>query len=109
MSLALSDHSHSPVIAVLRRLFGPSRASRSPHLGSMATPAAELTIDHGTCHSIHRPQGKVVRCLEGGLWITHDGDQRDVVLLAGQEYVSKGHGRMLLYGLSDALAIVTAA
>lgn len=35
---------------------------------------------------VQRPLGRTVRCLEGCLWITFDGDMRDVILEAGREH-----------------------
>ena len=32
---------------------------------------------------VARPLGRTVSCLEGTLWLTHDGDCRDVILPAG--------------------------
>lgn len=34
----------------------------------------------------------VVNCLDGALWITHDNDQRDIVLEAGESHVVASPG-----------------
>ena len=43
-----------------------------------------------------------VRSLRGDLWITQDGDPRDIVLEAGQSLQTAPRGRTVVYALSDA-------
>jgi hypothetical protein len=35
---------------------------------------------------VERPLGRTVRCVDGCVWITFDGDRRDVILDAGSEH-----------------------
>jgi hypothetical protein len=53
-------------------------------------------------HLLEVPQAQGVRigCTRGSLWITVDGDPRDVVLEAGESFVGERPGRMLVYALS---------
>ncbi|HSV81697.1 MAG TPA: DUF2917 domain-containing protein [Ramlibacter sp.] len=41
-----------------------------------------------------------VRCERGSLWITHDGDCKDVVLAPGQSYQAERDERMHLFALA---------
>ncbi|MCZ0732861.1 DUF2917 domain-containing protein [Phreatobacter sp. AB_2022a] len=36
--------------------------------------------------------GTIVSCLDGALWITHDNDRRDIVLMAGESYAVESPG-----------------
>jgi hypothetical protein len=40
-----------------------------------------------------------VRCVQGELWLTHDGDTKDVFLKAGQTHAVDKGSRMMLYAL----------
>ncbi len=51
---------------------------------------------------ITQPLGVTIKCLEGSVWVTQDGDLRDVVLDAGQAFVVDRNQRTLLQGLTDA-------
>ena len=50
-----------------------------------------------------------VRALHGGLWITQDGDPRDIVLEAGQSVQTATRGRAVVYALSAARIAVQPA
>ena len=40
-----------------------------------------------------------VLCLEGTLWITHDGCIKDIVVEAGEHYIASSSARMLVQAL----------
>jgi hypothetical protein len=40
-----------------------------------------------------------VRCARGSVWITHDGDPKDVILVGGEEYRTERSDPMHLYAL----------
>ncbi len=46
--------------------------------------------------------GARIECLEGSVWITFDGDCRDVVLHAGQDLLVDRQTPVLIQALSDA-------
>ena len=46
-----------------------------------------------------QPQGAVIECLEGCVWITLDGDARDVVIEAGQVFRADRNSRALIHAL----------
>ena len=47
----------------------------------------------------------VVHCREGMVWITHDGDPRDIVLRARESYIVKGHGRLTAHAMRGNCAL----
>ena len=46
--------------------------------------------------------GSRIECVAGGLWITQAGDERDIVLRAGQTFVPAREGRVVVQALCDA-------
>ena len=63
-------------------------------------------------HQVHRLDatgGMQVRCTVGALWITHDGDPKDIVLAAGETSpLRKGH-RVLVQALQPSSYVVDLA
>jgi len=47
-----------------------------------------------------------VRCHVGTLWVTQDGDPRDVILEAGQQFVTDRTGELLISALVPSLLTV---
>jgi hypothetical protein len=45
-------------------------------------------------------RGSSIACLEGCLWLTHDGDCRDIVLEAGQSHVADRDSRLAIHALA---------
>lgn len=71
-------------------------AGSGPALAGGGRLAAGATCDLGC-----RPSATIV-CNEGCLWITHDGDTRDVVLDAGQSHRVDRPTRILIMALQAA-------
>ncbi|MBI5279618.1 MAG: DUF2917 domain-containing protein [Burkholderiales bacterium] len=46
--------------------------------------------------------GTEIRSLAGTLWVTVDGDPRDVVLEPGEQFTPSTHGRVIVYALGPA-------
>lgn len=79
--------------------------SPAPSLAApRAMPAAApvLTLQAGTTLAVTHPRGQRIECLRGSLWLTHDGDPKDVVLAAGDCYTADRDARLLVYGLDAA-------
>jgi len=80
--------------------------SRFTHRG--ATPRAvsaeseHHSLESGTVITVDRPLGRHIECLGGALWVTHDGDPKDVILEAGQRYRPVRNSRMLVQALGPA-------
>jgi hypothetical protein len=70
------------------------------------TTAPVQSIDKGATLVVERPEGMTITCTHGSLWITHDGDAKDLMLAAGDRYTSERTGRMLVYGLESSAAHV---
>lgn len=45
-------------------------------------------------------RGSEIRCLEGMLWITQEGDLRDYILKAGETFVTDRKGKVVLQALN---------
>lgn len=74
-----------------------------------ARPRATTLPPEGTTLQLVRTRGARmqgalgwrVRALRGEVWITQDGDIRDIVLEAGQEFIVDRPGPVLLWTLGD--------
>lgn len=62
-----------------------------------------LTLHLHRAQMVRLPEtrGARVACLSGSVWITEDGDVRDIVLEPGESHLSDGTGAMLIYGLEE--------
>jgi hypothetical protein len=59
-------------------------------------------LDRGRIRRVHRPLGRRVECVSGTLWITQDGDPRDIVLAPGDSFTFDHRGDALISALDDA-------
>lgn len=68
-----------------------------------AVEAQELYSLDGTSVLSFDPAGEalVVRCESGVVWVTQEGDERDVVIHAGEEFVSAPEGRIAVQALEE--------
>ena len=55
----------------------------------------------GSIRRVHRPIGRRVECVSGSLWVTQDGDLRDIVLKAGESFAFDHKGDALISALDD--------
>ena len=55
----------------------------------------------GAIRRVHTPHGRRVECLSGVLWVTQDGDRRDVVLEPGESFDFDREGDALLSAFAD--------
>ena len=51
----------------------------------------------------HADDTVVVRCAAGSVWITHDGDPRDVILYPGESYQADREEAMHVFALADSV------
>ena len=80
-----------------RRLARGKAASAAP------THRFTMQLRHGSSEVVAQPNhGLSVRCKRGRLWITHDGDPKDIVLDEDQCYTPQHGGRMTLHAVQDA-------
>lgn len=59
-------------------------------------------LAHRTMLSLHDRAGERIECCAGCLWLTQEGDPRDIVLEAGDGFMLDRPGTALVYALSDA-------
>jgi Protein of unknown function (DUF2917) len=100
MNIALELFSFAP--ALRRRQDRPS-----PAAWLLPTRQPTQTIDKGATLVVAQPLGATVTCGNGSLWITHDGDVRDVVISAGESHTCDRASRMLVFGLETSSVHVT--
>jgi hypothetical protein len=65
-----------------------------------ATHHFELHLNAKTTFDVTDSAGVQILCREGSLWITLDGDPRDILLDAGASYTPSEHRRALIYALA---------
>jgi DUF2917 family protein len=58
-------------------------------------------LEKGRIRRVPAALGRRVECLSGSLWITQDGDQRDVVLSTGEAFEFDRPGNALVSALAD--------
>jgi hypothetical protein len=86
----------SRVLSVLRGVFAaaPARQRRRA--------SAEHTLLKSRTVALPASRGLRIDCLEGCLWITQDGDPRDVVVQSGQSFTVDRDQRALVYAMEAA-------
>lgn len=86
----------------------PSRRASPRRPGADATKAVDAlqTLARGATVAIEAPLGQEIFCIDGALWITHDGDPKDHVVDAGHGHVADRATRLVVYALQDARFIV---
>ena len=87
---------------------GHSAAVRRPKVISSAGRTVQELAKNGTI-TVLQPQGTVMECLEGCVWITLDGDVRDVVLEAGHSFRPDHNKRTLIHALESSRVRVARA
>jgi len=64
--------------------------------------AGEISLTARGIHRIEDGAGTLIECLSGVLWITQNGDQRDITLEGGQRFWLDRDGLAIVYGLEAA-------
>lgn len=84
-----------------------AHAPRQAAAAQQAADAAETStlrlLPKDSTFVIEHPFGREIGCLKGTLWITHDGDNKDIVLEAGGLYTADRDARMLVHAVADAV------
>jgi len=58
-------------------------------------------IGKGKIRHVHGERGRRLECLSGTIWITQDGDLRDIVLGAGEAFDFDRRGDALVSAFAD--------
>ncbi|KQT09508.1 DUF2917 domain-containing protein [Ramlibacter sp. Leaf400] len=78
-----------------------------PPFVRVAEPArlrlASVQLEQYDFRSLPSFKGGTIRCLHGCVWLTHDGDCRDVVLEAGEFHVVDRDTRLVVHALAPSL------
>jgi Protein of unknown function (DUF2917) len=64
--------------------------------------AREIALGTRGVHRIEDGAGTLIECLSGVLWITQNGDHRDITLEGGQRFWLDRDGLAIVYGLEAA-------
>jgi len=90
-------------------------ATQTLHIFQRLQGRASATVNHQTkamkkneLLSIARPLGCRIDCLQGGLWITQDGDSRDTLLSAGEHHIADGRTRLIVQALEAGVVRIAA-
>ena len=59
-------------------------------------PAVTVSLAKRCLHSVAKPQGHQITCTGGSVWLTFDGEARDVVLEAGESYRCVSRSRLVI-------------
>jgi hypothetical protein len=88
--------------ATLHQVYEPAGAHKAAPQGIHIQAGSGAIRLRGDQHiHAHHGRGWVVRALAGTLWITQDGDLRDVVLEAGQSFALDRDGPALLAPIGE--------
>lgn len=68
----------------------------------LRSKGSTLLLRHNDYLHLHRADGWTVTALSGSVWITQDGDTRDIVLAAGNSFTLDRKGRAMLSVFGDA-------
>jgi hypothetical protein len=64
------------------------------------------TLAKGTVRHLHAERGRRVEVVSGSIWITQDGDRRDIVLQNGEAFDFDRAGDALLSAFADSRYLV---
>jgi hypothetical protein len=65
-----------------------------------------IALSRQSMHRIENGKGSEVFCLRGVVWVTQEGDPRDLILASGQSFVLDRKGVAVVYALKDAAITV---
>lgn len=86
-------------------LFRPARPLRAL-VGAAAWADPVHTLARGSTLRVECPLGTEVACLDGSLWITHDGEADDHIVEPGMPYTAQKATPMLVHAMADARCLI---
>ncbi len=84
--------------------FSVSMPQRRARARQVADPVQRLP--RGTTLRVTAPEGTQVACLDGCLWITHDGHTEDHIVEPGMPYTATRASTMLVHAIAEARCLV---
>lgn len=63
-------------------------------------------LEHGDLLRIQRGLGQSIAVFEGLVWITQDGDARDIFVMGGETFTLDAHGPAIVYALQPSRVLV---
>lgn len=69
--------------------------------------SATLQLARGQLVRLEDAAGRVVRSHDGAVWVTEDGQPRDIVLREGESYRLTGDALVLVHALRDSSVTVS--
>lgn len=84
------------------------RAQRKAAHAVRSTPMVDAlqTLPRGATLAVGQALGQEIFCMSGALWLTHDGEVRDHILVAGRAHTVTSPARLTIHALEDARFIV---
>jgi ferric-dicitrate binding protein FerR (iron transport regulator) len=79
----------------------------SLHPMNPPTLGRATTLAKGTLQSIADARGTSVQCLQGAIWLTQQGEARDLVLEAGDQVMIERNGTSIVFALADARFVMS--
>lgn len=87
-------HNHSTLLNREIRLTDQPRVTRR----------LVVEVGKGEAHMFERvDRSFVLRCTGGSVWITHDGDPKDIILASGEEYRAQREDAMHVFALQPSV------
>jgi hypothetical protein len=91
----------APLPAVVARAIAQALAKRKAVRNANADEPSHHLLDRHTTFWVLQPLARQIRCDAGVLWLTFDGDMRDVVLEAGQTHLCQNDARLAIHALQQ--------
>ena len=67
----------------------------------------EITLNENSFWSAHYRSNEIqIECQEGVVWISLEGDYRDIILHAGQRFGTEKRGRVIVQAIAGAKILV---
>jgi hypothetical protein len=72
----------------------------------ICTDVSRLALTAGQIASLRDAQGTRIDCLSGSLWITQEGEGRDIVLGPGEQVTLDRNGKTVVHAFKPSLVLV---
>lgn len=101
----MSNCTAADPVSMFRRGLDAVRSVRSRYAAEVAAVriTGRFRVEPGAMMVLDAPPGTAVRCHEGNLWVTQEGDPRDRVLSAGEQFVPRCRGKVVVQSFAGAV------